>query len=105
MKRYTEYELNLIRRLRQRYKPSEISQHTGRTLKAIESLLMRIKRQGADFPKLPHGNRKYTSINTKKWREQIMQGKKYREIQEIDDVHPKVISRILAMEGRGELHW
>ena len=103
--RYQSNDISIIRRLRQRYKPHQIAEMTGRTINAIKVVLSREKAKGADFPKLKHGSRKYDKIKAQEWRGMIRNSMKYKQIQELHHVQPAVISRILAAEARGELNW
>ena len=95
----------IIRRLRQRYKPEQIADMVGKTKHAVECILSREKAKGADFPKLKHGNMKYDKTKAQAWRDMIRNSMNYKQIQEINHVQPAVISRILAAEARGELKW
>lgn len=102
---YTPEELSRIRRLRQKYSYTEIAQITGRTPGAINKVLSLFRKEGAEFPKLKHGNQKYDCKKAQEWREMIRNHMNYRKIQEITGVHPGVICRVLAEEARGELKW
>lgn len=108
MKTYTRYspdEINLIRRLRQRYKPEEIAKMVNRTEGSIHRILSLERKKGADFPKLKHGNLKYDAEKANEWRNMVRASLNYRDIQEMQGVNPATISRVLTADARGELKW
>lgn len=79
--------------------PLEISVVMGKSEMSVKIKLTRLKKMGCSFKKLRHAGRVYDVAIALQWRALVRQGKKYREIHP----HPAIVSRILAMDARGEL--
>ena len=90
-------KLHILRRNGMR--PEEIASVLGRSEQVVRDKLTKEKKRGVKFAKLLHKSRKYSAEDAKKWRAMIREGKRYREIHP----HPAIVSRILAMEARGDL--
>jgi len=76
--------------------PLEISVILGKSEMSVKVKLSRMK---CKFKKLKHASRVYDAAVALEWRSLVRQGKKYSEIHP----HKAVVSRILAMDARGEL--
>ena len=90
-------KLHILRRNGQ--SPLQISIALGKSENCVKVKLTRMKKKGCCFRKLKHKARKYDAKVAEAWRNMVRQGKSYSEIHK----HKAVVSRILAMEARGEL--
>lgn len=102
---YTPEQIQNIKMMRKKFKPEEIALMVGKSKAAIETILSRAKHKDEKYPKLRPANLKHDKAKAEEWRSMVRAGLTYKEIYNIEGVHPPKICQTLAMEARGELGW